>query len=219
MLNGIAIAVAVVDHIDAITAVVDAFRRGEREALTPASSPLLRARSARPRCSGSTRCSREGPKNLDASGLQQSYGDHNRLLMLGLDRLVGGDLQWLRTRVNDDTAVADTDLRSVLDAVAGLDLSRDDLVALWLAAALHDCGMLCGRGAYVDVEDGIVISRDIVEALCPAPLQELAYFALHHHDYIKDVFLGEVPTEIVADALAELTAAVALTRNRVGAFP
>ena len=31
---------------------------------------------------------RDGPQNRDGSGLQQSYGDHNRLLMLGLDKLL-----------------------------------------------------------------------------------------------------------------------------------
>jgi hypothetical protein len=101
-------------------------------------------------------------------------------------------------------SVPDADLRGVLDAVAALDITRDDFVALWLAAALHDCGMLSGHGAYVDVEDGIVISRDIIEALCPEPLRDLAYFALRHHDYIKDVFLGEVPVAVVGDGLAQL---------------
>ena len=71
-------------------------------------------------------------------------------------------------------------------------MPRETLVALWLAAALHDCGMLCGRGAYVDVEDGVVLSRPIIDALCPEDLHDLATFVLHHHDYIKGVFLGEV---------------------------
>src|SRR5437879_6229503 len=35
---------------------------------------------------------RKGPQNRMRSGLQQSYGDHNRLLMLALDKLVARDL-------------------------------------------------------------------------------------------------------------------------------
>ena len=78
------------------------------------------------------------------------------------------------------------------------------MVALWLAGSLHDCGMLAGRGAAVDVEDGVVIGGDVIDALCPGDLVELATFALRHHDYIKDVFLGEVPAALVADELDTL---------------
>ena len=77
-------------------------------------------------------------------------------------------------------------------------------VALWLGAALHDCGMLCGRGAYVDVEDGIVLGRDVIDELCPPEYRELALAVLHHHDYIKGVFLGEVPAATVADEIDRL---------------
>lgn len=147
---------------------------------------------------------RDGPRNRARSGLQQSYGDHNRLLMLGLDMLVAGDFDWYRARIDPTDPVGDDALARCFDAVAALGLSREALVALWLAAALHDCGMLCGHGAYVDVEDGVVLSRPIIEGLCPAPLVDLATFVLHHHDYIKGVFLGEVPAALVADDLAAL---------------
>jgi len=89
--------------------------------------------------------------------------------------------------------VDDDALRRCCASIAALDLSRETLVALWLGAALHDCGMLSGRGAYVDVEDGVVLSRPIIDALCPEHLRDLSTFVLHHHDYIKGVFLGEVP--------------------------
>jgi len=147
---------------------------------------------------------REGVRNRSGSGLQQSYGEHNRLLMLGLDRLVAGDLDWYRGRIDPDDPIGDDALLRCFRAVDALDLSRDMLVALWLAAALHDCGMLCGRGAHVDVEDGVVLSRPILDALCPEELRELATFVLHHHDYIKGVFLGEVPAGLVAHELATL---------------
>jgi hypothetical protein len=147
---------------------------------------------------------RGGPRNRERNGLQQSYGDHNRLLMLGLDRLVAGDLDWYRERVDPSDPVPDEALRRCFAAVSALGLSREALVAFWLAASLHDCGMLCGRGAYVDVEDGVPLSRPLIEALCPAALPDLATFVLHHHDYIKGVFLGEVPAALVADDLARL---------------
>lgn len=147
---------------------------------------------------------RAGPRNRERSGLQQSYGDHNRLLMLGLDRLVAGDLEWYRDRIDPADPVGDDALHRCFDAVAALELTRQQLVALWLAAALHDCGMLCGRGAYVDVEDGVVLGRPILEVLCPARLCDLATAILRHHDYVKGVFLGEVPAAVVADDLATL---------------
>jgi hypothetical protein len=147
---------------------------------------------------------RDGSRNRARSGLQQSYGDHNRLLMLGLDKLVEGDLDWYRARLDPADPVSDDALQRCFDAVAALGLSRDVLVALWLGAALHDCGMLCGHGAYVDVEDGVVLGRPIIEALAPPPLVDLATVVLHHHDYVKGVFLGEVPAALVADDVTVL---------------
>jgi hypothetical protein len=178
---------------------------------------------------------RGGPRNRTADGLQQSYGDHNRLLMHGLDRLVAGDVEWLRTRVDPDDPVPVDALVRCVRAVADLDLTREHLVALWLGAALHDCGMLCGRGALVDVEDGVVLSRPVIDAMCPPPHRDLATFVLHHHDYVKGVFLGEVPAWLVAGDLASLpvasrpvglaglglvqvAGAASLGRGRLGAF-
>jgi hypothetical protein len=147
---------------------------------------------------------RPGVRNRAHSGLQQSYGDHNRLLMLALDKLVEADLGWYRRRLDGSGDVSDSSLRACFRAVAGLELSRETLVALWLAAGLHDSGMLCGRGAYVDVEDGVVVAGAVLEALCPASLRTLATFVLHHHDYIKGVFLGEVPVGLIAEELDTL---------------
>lgn len=154
------------------------------------------------------RMMRAGERNRAHNGLQQSYGDHNRLLMLGLDRLLAGDVDWYRARLDGSGDLSVDVLRSCLDRASALDPPRDVLLALWLAAAMHDCGMLCGHGAYVDVEDGIVLSRDVIEALCPAPLRALSTCVLRHHDYIKGVFLGEVPASIVADDVEALTPAL-----------
>jgi hypothetical protein len=198
------VAIIVDDH-DAIAATIDGFLSGEQPltglelyyALERA-TPLL----------GFHAMIRKGPLNLAANGLQQSYGDHNRLLMLGLDKLVAGDLDWYRGRLDGAGDVTDDELRACFATVAGLGLTRDVLLALWLAAALHDCGMLCGRGSSVDVEDGVALSRDVIEALCPEPMRPLAYFVIRHHDYIKDVFLGEVRAGFVADELEQLDASM-----------
>jgi hypothetical protein len=157
---------------------------------------------------------RHGPRNRTRSGLQQSYGDHNRLLLLGLDKLVEGDLEWYRSRLESEGCVTDDRLTSCFDAVRRLDLDRPTLVALWLGAALHDCGMLGGHQGGLDVEDGVALASSIVDALSPADGRGVAIFAIRHHDFIKEVFRGEVPPAFIADDLGSLpqpTRATALT--------
>src|SRR5439155_21964919 len=94
---------------------------------------------------------RGGERNRTRDGLQQSYGDHNRLLMHALDRLLAGDVDWLRAHVTAGTAVDEESLRTCAAAASALALSPEVQIALWLAAALHDCGMLRGQSPHVDV--------------------------------------------------------------------
>jgi len=147
---------------------------------------------------------RGGKQNLMRSGLQQSYGDHNRVLLLGLDRLTAGDVAWFRDRVTDGDVIDGDSLAACVAAVRALDLPADVCVALWLGAALHDCGMLGGRSMGVDVEDGVDLARDLVEELCPERTQSLALFAVRNHDYVKDMFRGEVPVQFIADQVDDL---------------
>jgi hypothetical protein len=192
------------DRPDELTALIESYLEGRRP-LTglqlyyalEAATPLLQFHTML----------RLGPRNLDANGLQQSYGDHNRLLLLGLDKLVEGDLDWYRARLDGAGDVSDDDLRECFAGVAALGASPAALVALWLGAGLHDCGMLGGRGSYVDVEDGIVLAAGVLDGLCPPDVVGVARFALRHHDYIKDRFTGEVPVAAIADDLAVLDAA------------
>jgi hypothetical protein len=144
---------------------------------------------------------RPGPQNRTRSGLQQSYGDHNRLLLLGLDRLVEGDLCWYRGRLVEPGAVDDERLQACFDAVRGIGLTRSAWVALWLGAALHDCGMLGGSDGNVDVEDGVVLADGVLDTLCPTGVRALASFAIRNHDYIRNVFLGEVPSGFITEQL------------------
>ena len=147
---------------------------------------------------------RLGPRNRTANGLQQSYGDHNRLLLLGLDRLEQGDLAWYRSRLEQPGEIADAELLDCFGSVRALGFTPDLRIALWLGAALHDCGMLGGRDSGIDVEDGVVLSGEIVSALCPRRLQDLCLLVIRNHDYIKDVFLGSVPASFIADQIERL---------------
>jgi hypothetical protein len=149
---------------------------------------------------------RDGPRNRSRDGMQQSYGDHNRLLMLGLDRLLAGDVDWYEDRLDPESPPDPDSLRACLATAAAFEVEREALVALWLGAALHDCGMVWHRGPHVDVEDGVVMCRGVFDELCATEYRALAEFALRHHDYIKDVFLGEMPSGPTAGALAELPA-------------
>lgn len=189
------------DRPEEITALIGSYLEGRRELsgldlyyALEAATPLLQFHTML----------RLGSRNLDANGLQQSYGDHNRLLLLGLDKLVEGDLDWYRSRLDGVGDVSDDDLLDCFTGVAALGVSHAALVALWLGAGLHDCGMLGGRGSYVDVEDGTVLAADVLHALCPPEVAGVALFALRHHDYIKDRFTGEVPVSAIADDLATI---------------
>lgn len=157
---------------------------------------------------------RRGPANRMRSGLQQSYGDHNRLLALGLDALVAGDVDWLASRVD----AADPPTRSALEhacrAVAELDVDRRSAVALWVAAALHDIGMLVDDTAGLDTEHAGDIARPFVDALGLGDQWPLVHFVIRHHDYVKDVYTGEVPASLIAadlDRLAEADRRLALS--------
>ena len=156
---------------------------------------------------------RLGPQNRTRSGLQQSYGDHNRLLLLGLDRLTAGDVEWYRSRLETPGGVPDDRLAACVSAAAALAIDRRALVALWLAAALHDCGMLGGSPANVDVEDGVALAADLLDALCPPELRELAEFGIRNHDFIKDVFTGEVAPAFIADQIGRLDASQRATAS------
>lgn len=151
---------------------------------------------------------RLGARNRTVDGMQQSYGDHNRLLMWALDRLLAGDVAWLRAHVTAGETIDEESLRSCAATAAALELGCDERLALWLGAALHDCGMLRSPDAHIDVEDGLVIARALLDRYCPTVTRAVATFALRHHDYIKDACLGEAPVGFIAADLERVDEAL-----------
>jgi hypothetical protein len=147
---------------------------------------------------------RQGERNRLTDGTQQSYAQHNRMLLLGLDRLLAGDLGWYLTRVAEPETVTEPTLLECFEVVRAANLTREARVAVWVAAALHDCGMLVETETGVDVEDGVVVAAEVVDTLCPSEVRDLTLFAIRHHDYIKDVFTGEAPALTVSSDLAGL---------------
>jgi hypothetical protein len=71
--------------------------------------------------------------------------------------------------------------------------------------------MLGGNDGNVDVEDGVVLADDVLDSLCPPDVRPLASFAIRNHDYIRNVFLGEVPSGFITEQLDELPAELRAT--------
>ena len=119
---------------------------------------------------------RSGPQNRLGSGLQQSYGDHNRLLLLGIDKLCAGDLAWYHDRLDPPRSVGDDRLQACFARVRSLELGHAAMVALWLAAAFHDYGLLGAHGPGIEVEDGVALAADVIDELCPEGLRTFTSF-------------------------------------------
>ena len=67
---------------------------------------------------------------------------------------------------------------------------------------LHDFGMFQPIQRGLDVENAMPLCRPILDALCPPSLRPLVEFGIRNHDFIKDVFSGEVPATFVARQVA-----------------
>ena len=151
---------------------------------------------------------RQGRGNRCRNGLQQSYGEHNRLLLLGLDMLEAADLAWYLSRLERPGEVTAAEIEDCFARVRALRLSNDTRLALWVAAAMHDFGMFQPTQRGLDVENAIPLCRPILDALCAPSLRPLVEFAIRNHDFIKDVFSGEVPATFVAQQMAWLPPAL-----------
>ena len=151
---------------------------------------------------------RAGNRNRQRNGLQQSYGDHNRLLLLGLDMLEEGNLDWYLSRIERPGEVSTADIEECLALVRGLRLGREARVSLWLGAALHDYGILAAREGDLDVENAVPLGAPILDTLCGAPFRGLVEFAIRNHDFIKNIFSGAVPVSFIARQVGALAPAL-----------
>lgn len=145
---------------------------------------------------------RLGPANRLGTGLQQSYGDHNRLLVRALDALQAGDIDWL---VRRQAQGADLDRAQVDRAVreyAGFRWTAEDLLSLWLAAAFHDYGKLYRRRGAADALDACVLAEPILQLLLPQAQISTVRLVVLCHDYIGSVESGEVPLAWVESQFA-----------------
>jgi hypothetical protein len=149
---------------------------------------------------------RRGKRNRYHSGIQQSYGDHNRLLLLGIEKLQTGDLNWFKTRNEGGDTIDENALGGVLklDVVSFSDKTAQ--VALWVAASLHDFGKLGGTEFGLDAEDAVFLAKPILDELVPTENRELVEFVIRNHDLIEYTRTGETPRAFIARQLQALPA-------------
>lgn len=150
---------------------------------------------------------RRSAMNLHRSGLQQSYGDHNRLLVLGIDRLARGDVAWYRGRCWQPQGVTDSDIERCCAAHARTALGRGEQTALWLAACLHDYGKLVMRDHGLDAEDAVALAGPLLDRVCEPSLRPLVEIGIRYHDLIEYVGTGETPAALIAGEIETLAAA------------
>lgn len=143
---------------------------------------------------------RKGLRNQYRSGIQQSYGDHCRLLMLGIDRLDSLNGEWFLQRGDPADPPGEPLLRDCLRRYEGR-RHDGDRIAMWLAAGLHDFGKLHQTAYRVDAEDAVLLVASILDALCAPESRGLVEFGIRFHDLIEHVSTGEVPVKTLRDAL------------------
>ena len=148
---------------------------------------------------------RKGQRNQHRNGLQQSYGDHIRLLMYGFDVMDNADLDWLlQRRWESPVDVDEKDLKDCIGAYNQLNLSRTDRASMWIAGALHDYGKIHRRGFGLDAEDAEPLCNVLLDELCDPALHDFIVFGIRNHDLIEYVVTGETPTSFIARAVEEL---------------
>lgn len=148
---------------------------------------------------------RKGQRNQHRNGLQQSYGDHIRLLMYGFDVMDNGDLDWLmQRRWEAPIDVDEQDLKDCIQAYGQLSLSRADKASMWIAGALHDYGKIHRRGFGLDAEDAEPLCNILLDELCDPSLHDFIAFGIRNHDLIEYVVTGETPTSFIARAVEDL---------------
>lgn len=152
---------------------------------------------------------RRGERNKHANGLQQTYGDHIRLMMLGFDRFDVSDIDWLvGRRWQKPVDVNRAELDDSIKRYHSLNLNRSEKVAIWITSALHDYGKIFRRGYGLDAEDAAPLCEEIVEALAPEGMEEFIHFGIRNHDLIEHTVTGNTPANFISEPLDALPAAV-----------
>jgi hypothetical protein len=147
---------------------------------------------------------RSGVRNRLPSGLQQTYADHNRLLLVGIDHLLSGNNSWFLQRTHPSESGLWHDLencKSLLDRAA---LSREETAGLWISGSLHDIGKVLGRGFGLDAEDACYLAKPLVSAVGLDHMLGPIMVAIRNHDLVERVDTGETPAEFILEELRSL---------------
>jgi hypothetical protein len=148
---------------------------------------------------------RRGERNRHANGLQQTYGDNIRLMMLGFDKLDRSDIGWLmKRRWHDPIDVKKAELEDNVKRYHDLKLTPSERVAIWIASALHDYGKIFRRGYGLDAEDAAPLCDKLVQALAPDGMVELIHFGIRNHDLIEHAVTGDTPACFIKEPLDAL---------------
>jgi hypothetical protein len=148
---------------------------------------------------------RRGERNRHANGLQQTYGDHIRLMMLGFDMFDRSDIGWLmKRRWRNPIDVEQAELEDSVKRYHDLKLSRSERIAIWIASALHDYGKIFRRGYGLDAEDAAPLCDTLVEALSPDGMVELIHYGIRNHDLIEHTVTGDTPACFIKEPIEGL---------------
>jgi hypothetical protein len=148
---------------------------------------------------------RRGERNRHANGLQQTYGDHIRLMMLGFDMFDRSDIGWLmKRRWHDPVDVDQPELEDSIKRYHDLNLTRSEKAAYWTATALHDYGKIFRRGYGLDAEDAAPLCDKLVEVLAPDGMVELINYGIRNHDLIEHTVTGDTPARFIKEPIETL---------------
>jgi hypothetical protein len=142
---------------------------------------------------------RRGDRNQLRSGLQQTYGDHTRMLCHSIDKMLMGDVDWLWDRVWQPSDIAYQEIVERVEQIQAIEMTKTDRMKLWIAAALHDYGKLYGRRDGLDPEDAATLVKPIISPwLTETDVQDIQYI-IRNHDAVEYVRTGETATSTIAN--------------------
>jgi hypothetical protein len=130
---------------------------------------------------------RKNYRNRYATGMQQSYGDHNRLMMLGIDRLTTGDWNWFLSRSLFFKEMFVGYLQNYVTSIRTR-LSEDACLRKLaiLAASFHDYGKLYRRRYGLDSYDAGFLMQEILSKICATSEETAAtIFCIRNHDIVE----------------------------------